>query len=205
MDAQTQARMFEPFFTTKKFGKGTGLGLSTVHGIVKQSGGIIWGYSEVGRGTTFKIYLPQVGEAVPHKRADEAKEVLHGTETILLTEDDDMVRRLVRSVLETYGYRVLEAANGSAALLICERHEGLIHLLISDLIMPGMSGRDLDNRAAQLRPEMKVLYMSGYTDDTIVGQGFLDEGTPFLQKPFAPDTLAQKVREVLDKPSSDTQ
>ena len=201
MDSGTQARIFEPFFTTKDAGKGTGLGLSTVYGIVKQSGGSIWVYSEVGQGTTFKVYLPRVDEgAEEYKRTAEREEIIQGAETILLAEDEDMVRKLAVQVLEMHGYRVLEAANGGAALLICERHKEPIHLLITDVIMPEMSGRELAVRLAQLRPEMKVLYMSGYTDNAIVHQGVLDEGANFIQKPFPTEALARKVRDVLDAP-----
>jgi two-component system, cell cycle sensor histidine kinase and response regulator CckA len=198
MDKTTQARIFEPFFTTKAADKGTGLGLSTVYGIIKQSGGNIWVYSEIGQGTTFKIYLPRIDEgAQDYKRSTEVEEVFHGTETILLAEDEEMVRNLAREVLETYGYHVLEAANGGSALLICERHQEPIQLLITDVVMPEMSGRELADRLSQLRPEMKVLYMSGYTDNAIVHQGVLDAGANFIQKPFAPQQLARKVREVL--------
>jgi len=172
MNKTTQARIFEPFFTTKAADKGTGLGLSTVYGIVKQSGGNIWVYSEVGQGTTFKIYLPRIDEgAQDYKRSTEVEEIFHGTETILLAEDEEMVRNLAREVLETYGYHVLEAANGGSALLICERHQALIQLLITGVVMPEMSGRELADRLSQLRPEMKVLYMSGYTDNAIVPRG----------------------------------
>jgi two-component system cell cycle sensor histidine kinase/response regulator CckA len=198
IDEQTQARIFEPFFTTKEVGKGTGLGLSTVYGIVKQSGGNIWVYSEIGRGTTFRVHLPCVDEgAQRYKRTTETEEDIQGTETILLAEDEEMVRKLAREVLEMYGYQVLEAVDGDAALLICEQHKQAIHLLITDVIMPGMSGRGLADRLLQVRPEMKVLYMSGYTDDAIVHQGVLDEGTNFIQKPFSTNDLARKVREVL--------
>ena len=202
MDEQTKARIFEPFFTTKLAGKGTGLGLSTVYGIVKQSGGNILVYSEAGRGTTFKVYLPRVDEGdQEYKRSAESVEDLQGSGTILLAEDEEMVRTLASQVLEMYGYQVLEAANGGAALLICERHKERIHLLITDVVMPEMSGPELADRLAQLRPKMKVLFMSGYTDDAIVHQGVLDEGTPFIQKPFAPDDLARKVKEVLRRSS----
>ena len=199
IDPQTQSRIFEPFFTTKEVGKGTGLGLSTVYGIVKQSGGNIWVYSEVGLGTTFKIYLPRTDESLQvYKRDPGPEEFLLGTETVLLTEDEQVVRKLACQVLRIYGYQVLEAANGNAALLICESHPAPIHLLITDVIMPGMSGRELASRLTELRPDMKVLYMSGYTDSAIVHQGVLDEGANFIQKPFSTDVLAIKVRELLD-------
>lgn len=202
IDSQTQARIFEPFFTTKEKGKGTGLGLSTVYGIVKQSGGNIWVYSEMGQGTTFKVYLPRVdGDAPESTPAAAAEGVAQGSETILLAEDEDMVRTLARQILEMHGYQVLEAANGGAALLICERHKKEIHLLITDVVMPEMSGIELADRLAQLRPDMKVLFMSGYTDNAIVHQGVLDEGANFIQKPFPTDVLIRKVRSVLDVPN----
>ncbi len=200
MNEETQSRIFEPFFTTKDIGKGTGLGLSTVYGIIKQSGGNIWVYSEVGRGTTFKMYLPLIAEdAQVYRRSAESEEAMAGTETILLVEDDETVRNLVSEVLQNYGHEVLEAANGGSALLICERHERPIHLLLTDVIMPEMSGSELATRLARLRPEMKSLYMSGYTDDAIVNHGVLEADTPFIQKPFTPMALARKVREVLDR------
>jgi PAS domain S-box-containing protein len=202
MDEQTRARIFEPFFTTKEAGKGTGLGLSMVYGIVRQSGGYIWVYSEVGRGTSFKIYLPRTDEgAQEYREPPGPAEGLAGTETILLTEDDELVRAMTHAILSDHGYRVLAAANGEAALSVCERTEGPIHLLITDVVMPGMSGRELAERLARLRPEMRVLFMSGYTDDAIVHHGVLNEGINFIQKPFSPDALARKVREVLASPS----
>jgi two-component system cell cycle sensor histidine kinase/response regulator CckA len=200
MDEQTQARIFEPFFTTKGAGKGTGLGLSTVYGIINQSGGNIRVYSEVGQGTTFKVYLPRVDEnAQERKLAVEAEDSIYGTETILIAEDEEIVRKLAVQVLESYGYYVLEAANGGGALLICERYQEPIHLLLTDVVMPEMSGRLLAERLNKLRPEMKILYMSGYTSNAIVHQGVLDDGTNFIQKPFTPKALADKVREVLDE------
>jgi PAS domain S-box-containing protein len=202
MDQKTLARIFEPFFTTKELGKGTGLGLSTVYGIVKQSGGNIWVYSEVGRGTTFKIYLPRVDEGAPeYKRSSHLDEVYQGTETILLIEDEEMLRKLAQQSLSMYGYRVLAAANGASAISICQQHPEKIDLVLTDVIMPGLSGREVADRLLELRPEMRVLFMSGYTDDAIVHQGVLDEAANFLQKPFAPDSLAQKVREVLNQPA----
>jgi PAS domain S-box-containing protein len=200
MDAKTQKHIFEPFFTTKESGKGTGLGLSTVYGIVKQSGGNIWVYSEVGVGTSFKIYLPLVDERVTEPDAEVVRpENTAGTETILLAEDEEMVRRLARESLRMHGYRVLEAANGADALLICRQHEGPIHLLLTDVVMPRMSGRDLADQLVRLRPETRVLYMSGYTDQAIVHHGILDGDIAFIGKPFTPDALVLKVIEVLHK------
>ena len=203
MDAATKARIFEPFFTTKESGRGTGLGLSTVYGIVKQSEGYILVYTEPAHGTAFKIYLPRVDERVEEYIQGVAiqEHYFQGTETILVAEDDDTVRQLTRELLEIYGYNVLEASNGGSALLLCERYEEPIHLLLTDVIMPEMSGHELTTRLAQLHPEMKVLYMSGHTEDVIVNRGVLIEGTAFIQKPFAPDALARRVREVLDGPS----
>jgi anti-anti-sigma factor len=201
MDAATQARLFEPFFTTKGPGKGTGLGLSTVYGIVKQSGGNIWVYSEPGRGTTFKIYLPQVEEAADLDRMRPDTNVARlpkASETVLLVEDEDGVRDLVGDILQENGYAVLEARDGGQAIQISESHPGPIHLLLTDVVMPQIGGRALAERLAPLRPEMKVLYMSGYTENAIVHHGVLDQGTAYVQKPFRAETLTQKVREVLD-------
>lgn len=199
MEQKTMARIFEPFFTTKELGKGTGLGLSTVYGIVKQSGGNIWVYSELGKGTTFKIYLPRVYDGAQEydRPADEAK-IAEGTETILLVEDEEMLRKLARQTLKGYGYRILEAENGNAAIALSAQNEDAIQLVLTDVIMPGMNGRELANKLMETRPELRVLFMSGYTDDAIVHQGVLDPSANFIQKPFSPDSLAQKVREVLD-------
>jgi CheY-like chemotaxis protein len=198
MDTETKARIFEPFFTTKEKGRGTGLGLSTVYGIVKQSGGYIWVYSEPGRGTTFKLYLPRVGAAAEALPARRETATLSGTETILLAEDDEMLRPLARGVLEKLGYTVLAAENADQALSVAGAHAGPIHLLVSDVVMPGTSGRELARRLAPTRPDMRVLYVSGYTDDAIVHHGMLEPGLNFLQKPFTPAVLARRVREVLD-------
>jgi two-component system, cell cycle sensor histidine kinase and response regulator CckA len=200
MDLETLKRIFEPFFTTKEQGRGTGLGLSTVYGIVKQSEGYIWVYSEPGRGTSFEIYLPRVeGEVVPTlEMVPPPMEFPHGTETILLVEDEEAVRNLARTILQEYGYTVLEAYHGAEALRVAIRHEGPIHLLLTDVVMPLMSGRQLADKLTALRSEMKIIYMSGYTDYTIADHGILEPGTMFLQKPFTLGLLVSKVREVLD-------
>ena len=202
MDAETQAHIFEPFFTTKEKGKGTGLGLATVYGIVKQSGGHIWLYSEPGKGTAFKIYLPTVPQAVSKviEAAPERRSLRRGSETILLEEDEEGVRDLAGRILGLKGYKVITASNPTVAAQVFERHEGPIQLLLTDVVMPTMSGRQLAEHLALLRPGLKVLYMSGYTDNAIVPHGILEEGVQFLQKPFTPDSLAHKVREVLDAP-----
>jgi len=201
MDADTQSHIFEPFFTTKGT-KGTGLGLSTVYGIVKQSGGYIWVYSEVGRGTTFKIYLPRVasmGEPAAQIAAPaQFQKVEPGTETILLVEDEANLRYLARQYLEKQGYKVIEAADGAVAMQIAVAHEAVIHLLLTDVIMPGMNGRELAQRISEIRPNVKILYMSGYTENVIGHNGMLDAGVRLLQKPFNLRDLKSKVREVLD-------
>ncbi len=197
MDRATQERIFEPFFTTKDKGKGTGLGLSTVFGIVRQFGGSIWVYSEPGAGTTFKVYLPRAEPGASSAEAPAEPESLLGNETILLAEDDPDVRRAANDILRRYGYRVLEASNGGEALIICERHPLEIHLLLTDVIMPRMSGRELATRLCKLRPDMKVLFMSGYTDNGVVEHAILDPNAAYIQKPLVPDGLARQVRRVL--------
>ena len=197
MDASTITRIFEPFFTTKEPGKGTGLGLSTVYGIVKQSGGHIEVHSEPGRGSTFKVFLPRTEAAARTPRSATEGEVPRGSETILLVEDEGDLRVLTREILEEGGYRVLEAGGPDAALQSAPSHPGPIHLVLTDVVMPRMSGREMAARLKTLRPEIQVLYMSGYTDDAIGHHGVLSPGTHFLQKPFTPETLLRKVREVL--------
>ena len=199
MDRETQVHIFEPFFTTKEPGKGTGLGLSTVYGIVKQSGGYIWLDSEPGQGTTFKVYLPKVDEVVELAEPVSATpRQAGGSETILLVEDEDSVRKLARTVLSAQGYTLLEASRPEDALATCQQHNGPIHLLLTDMVMPRMSGQELAARAAPLHPEISVLYMSGYTDHPAVNYSAVELGAAFLHKPFSPEALVRKVREVLD-------
>jgi len=199
MDEETQARIFEPFFTTKEQGQGTGLGLSTVYGIVKQSGGNIWVYSELGKGTVFKVYFPQVEAAVKtiEKPVSEIA-APRGSETILLVEDEDVVRRLAREILTQAGYKVLEACGGEEAMRLCQERWEPIDLLLTDVVMPETSGKEIAERLTELRPATHVLFMSGYTDEAIVHHGILDSNVQFIQKPFTALALAKKVREVLD-------
>ena len=199
MDAGTQSRIFEPFFTTKEQGKGTGLGLATVYGAVKQSGGFVWVYSEPGHGTTFKIYLPRVkGEAETELGNIRSKKLVRGTETVLLVEDEESLNKLTGEMLQEGGYCVLKASNGVEALEISQRYEGTIHLLLTDVVMPKMGGPALAKQLGVLRPEMKLLYMSGYTRNALVTQELAESGSGLLQKPFTRDTLTRKAREILD-------
>jgi PAS domain S-box-containing protein len=198
MNQATKERIFEPFFTTKEKGKGTGLGLATVYGIVKQSGGSIWVYSEPGQGTVFKVYLPTINESPAlAEPVNIARDSVSGTETILIVEDEQGVRSLIRMELESFGYKVLETTDAVDALATCENHQGAIHLLLTDVVMPQMSGPIVAKKVAALRPGIKVLYMSGYTDDAIIHHGVLAEKMPFIQKPFSPAALRKKIREVL--------
>jgi len=200
MTKEVQDRIFEPFFTTKGVGKGTGLGLATVYGIVKQSGGDIWVYSEPGKGTIFKIYLPRVDKPAEELRArEEAKEIPRGNETILLVEDDEKVRRVAQRILEKQGYDIIEARNGEEAIEICKEIKKPVHLVLTDVVMPEMGGRELIERIKEVCKDFKVLYMSGYTDDVILRHGILEEGIAFIQKPFTLESLARKVREVLNR------
>ena len=200
MDEETQSHVFDPFFTTKDVGKGTGLGLSTVYGIVKQNKGFVWVYSEPEQGSTFKVYLPKVeGDAVLEERERTSVGEVDGSETVLIVEDDDSLRNLARKTLRNYGYKVLEAENGKDALRISKEHERPIDLMITDVVMPKMSGKETAERMQSLYPQMKVIYMSGYTDDAIARHRVLEPGLNFLEKPFSPKVLARKVRNVLDK------
>jgi CheY-like chemotaxis protein len=201
IDADTQSHIFEPFFTTKDQGKGTGLGLSTVYGIVKQSGGHIWVYSEPGHGATFKVYLPRVDAVESQMAPSEAPKSLEGSERILLVEDDEGVRTLARLVLEEHGYTVFSAENGPKAIETFGSLAGTIDLVITDVIMPLMSGAELAKRLGDMHSNLRVLYVSGYTEEATIHRGVLDEGVEFLQKPFTPQALARKVREVIERTS----
>jgi two-component system, cell cycle sensor histidine kinase and response regulator CckA len=200
MDRKTQSQIFDPFFTTKEFGKGTGLGLATVYGIVKQSGGYIWVYSELGKGTIFKVYLPRVEcEAPQGAHTDSDGALQRGTETILLAEDSESLREMAREYLESIDYTVIEASSGTEALRRSDEFAGAIHLLLTDVVMPEMNGRELADQIVHNRPGIKVLFTSGYTDDAIVRHGVLEPGIAFIQKPYRPKALAHKIREVLDE------
>jgi signal transduction histidine kinase/ActR/RegA family two-component response regulator len=199
MDEATKARVFEPFFTTKAPGRGTGLGLSTVFGIVQQSGGAVDIYSSPGKGTSAKVYLPRIDQAEAVESEAGRAKLAKGTETILIAEDDEMVRSLVKETLERHGYKVLDAAGPVEAQKISDIYRGTIHLLVTDVVMPKINGRDLAARLMKRRSGMKVLYMSGYTDGAVVNSGILQKEVPFLQKPFTPGGLAEKVREVLEE------
>ena len=199
MSAEVQAHIFEPFFTTKDEGKGTGLGLATVYGIVKQTGGTIWVYSEINKGTTIKIFLPQVKtRAESLERGGRRSESLRGTETILLVEDDVAVRDNTEEILRTAGYHILVSRDVDDAKSVSAEHTGPIHLLITDVVMPRMKGPDLARQLLSSRPYMKVLFVSGYTSASVADHGVLDTKVAFLQKPFAGDALLSKVREILD-------
>jgi CheY-like chemotaxis protein len=200
MDAETQAHIFEPFFTTKEQGKGTGLGLATVYGVVKQSGGFIWVYSEPSKGTTFKIYLPRVDEAAAAATHSSAPaQVLRGTETVLLTEDEQDVREVAREFLESAGYQVLQAPSGEAALRLAADYLGSIDLLVTDMVMPGLSGQELARRMRGSRKDLRVLYMSGYSEHA-AEEAAKSEGSAVLTKPFSRSALLRTAREVLQRP-----
>ena len=198
MDQETQRRIFEPFFTTKDVGKGTGLGLSTVYGIVKQSGGYIRVFSEPGQGATFKIYLPRMDDATSVTVEKQEISVPRGSETILLVEDEDVVRGLTKKILMQAGYNVLDAKGGEEAIRMCRAHNGPIELLVTDVVMPELSGKEVADRLLELRPAMRILFMSGYTDEAIIQHGVLDANVDFIQKPFTWIALTRKVRDVLN-------
>ena len=200
IDKETQEHIFDPFYTTKEKGKGTGLGLSTIYGIVKQNNGFIWVYSEPGQGSTFKVYLPKVkGDVKGEKKEQTPVITLDGSETVLIVEDDDSLRKLAQKSLQTHGYRILVAENGEDALRVSKEHEGPIDLLITDVVMPKMGGKEVAERLQPLYPQMKIIYMSGYTDDSIVHHGVLAPGLNFIEKPFSPGGLVREVRVVLTK------
>ncbi|MGL4554375.1 MAG: response regulator, partial [Gemmataceae bacterium] len=200
MTPEVLAQAFEPFFTTKEVGKGTGLGLATAYGVVKQSGGHVEVSSQVGRGTTVRVYLPRIEEPAPTAASGEADTLVEGRETVLVVEDEDTVRQILKLVLTRAGYVVLEASNGLEGLAVAAAHAGAIHLVLTDLVMPKLSGREMADRLVALRPGLKTLYLSGYTEDMVVHQGVGADAVNFLQKPFALAALAKKVRDILDGP-----
>jgi CheY-like chemotaxis protein len=207
MDSETQQRAFEPFFTTKPRGEGTGLGLATVYGIVKQSGGYVWLYSEPGRGTTFRVYIPRVDEASRGRDAvalPPPSPAPRGEETLLLVEDSAALRDLILEVLEQHGYRVLHAAHGEQALEVLREHEAAVDLLLTDVVMPKLGGKDLADEVRARHPGIRVIYMSGYTDGAISRAGILGEGVTLLEKPFSSERLTRAVREALDRPEPGT-
>jgi two-component system, cell cycle sensor histidine kinase and response regulator CckA len=199
MDKEVLDNLFEPFFTTKEVGKGTGLGLATIYGIVKQNNGLIHVYSEPGKVTSFKIYLPRIQAAETNKIEAVEPEPSGGAETVLLVEDEEAILRLGKTILEHYGYTVLATTNPDKALIMAKEHEGSIDLLITDVVMPGINGKELKDRIAAIRPGIRTLFMSGYTADVIAHHGVIEEDVRYLQKPFSVKTLAAKVREVLDQ------
>jgi CheY-like chemotaxis protein len=205
MDAKTQLRIFDPFFTTKELGKGTGLGLATVYGIVKQTGGYIWVYSEVGQGTAFKIYLPRIDERALQTVEQKTAElpVTKGWETILLAEDSESLREMAGEYLQSAGYNVIAAASGNEALERAKNFGGAIHLLLTDVVMPELNGPELAKQIASLRPGIKVLFTSGYASETLANRGSLDPAVAFIQKPYRPKALARRIREILDAPDRD--
>jgi CheY-like chemotaxis protein len=199
MDAETRRHIFEPFFTTKEKGKGTGLGLATVYGMIKQTGGDIWVYSEPGHGSTFKLYFPRVSEPLSEGAGDAAPARHSGGETILVVEDEKAVRELTVRILQQLGYTILTASSGAEALELCRTHGGHIDLLLTDVVMPNMSGRQLADQMRASRPKTKILFLSGYTENTVVHHGVLDAGVDFLPKPFSRENLSKKLREVLSR------
>jgi CheY-like chemotaxis protein len=197
MDEETRTHLFEPFFTTKPFGKGTGLGLATVYGVVKQSRGSIWVYSEPGKGSTFKIYLPFAKGTAEPPPPPVDQQALRGTETVLVVEDKVEVRGVIEKTLRRHGYTVIAAAGSAEAIAAAQAHEGPIHAMLTDVILPGASGREIARQVVATRPSLRVLYMSGYTDEVIAHHGMLEAGLAFVQKPFTGDLLARRIREVL--------
>jgi CheY-like chemotaxis protein len=197
MTREVRDKVFEPFFTTKEKGKGTGLGLPSVYGIVKQSGGFVWVYSEVGKGTTFKIYLPRAAEAGQSGTSTPSRNRKIGAETILLVEDDEEVRQVASRILRRNGYRVLEAENGADALRVCETESDPVDLIVTDIVMPEMGGAELAKKIRETQPDARILFTSGYTEDSALRQSFLEPGEAFIEKPFTPALLARKTRELL--------